>query len=228
MKNEIMMRLQSTEGNARMLTARHFLNSFLAAMIVLTIGVFGVAPAAQAQSAVSAAVQTTFASPDAALQALVAAAKDKDRTALEKLFGPDYDQLLSGDEVEDNKDLAEFASAVQESAQLQKVNDNKYTVTVGKDNWPTPVPVVQKDGSGCSIPKRASTKSLTGALAKMNCPLLQRAVPTLSPSGSTTPKAIGITTASPNMRTSSSVRQVPIMVCTGKRPRMTNPARSES
>jgi hypothetical protein len=146
MKKEIMMRLQFTEGNVQMLTARHFLDSFLAAMIVLTIGVFGFAPAAQAQTAVSAAVQTTFASPDAALQALVAAAKDKDRAALAKLFGSDYDQLLSGDEVEDNKDLAEFASAVQESAQLQKVNDTKYTVTVGKDNWPTPVPVVQKDG----------------------------------------------------------------------------------
>jgi Protein of unknown function (DUF2950) len=110
MKKEIMMRLQFTEGNAQMLTTRHFLDSFLAAMIVLTIGVFGVAPAAQAQSAVSAAVQSTFASPDEALQALVAA-RDKDRVALAKLFGSDYDQLLSGDEVEDNKDLAEFASA---------------------------------------------------------------------------------------------------------------------
>lgn len=146
MKKEIIMRLQFTEGNAQMLTARHFLDSFLAAMIVLTIGLFGVAPVSQAQSAASAAVQATFASPDEALQALVAAAKDKDRAALAKLFGSDYDQLLSGDEVEDNKDLAEFASAVQESAQLQKVNDNKYAVTVGKDNWPTPVPLVQRDG----------------------------------------------------------------------------------
>ena len=146
MNKEFMTRLQFTEGNAQMLTARHFLDSFLAAMIVLTMGLFGVAPAAQGQSRASASVQATFASQDEALQALVAAAKEKDRTALAKLFGPDYDQLLSGDEVEDNKDLAEFASAVQESAQLQKVNDNKYTVTVGKDNWPTPVPVVQKDG----------------------------------------------------------------------------------
>jgi len=95
---------------------------------------------------VSASAQATYASPDEALQSLVAAAKDKDRAALAKLFGPDYDQLLSGDDVEDNKDLAEFAGAVQESAQLQKVNDNKYTITVGKDNWPTPVPLVQKDG----------------------------------------------------------------------------------
>jgi hypothetical protein len=54
--------------------------------------------------------------------------------------------MLTGDEVEDNKDLAEFASAATESAELQKVNDSKYTVTMGQDHWPMPIPVVQKDG----------------------------------------------------------------------------------
>jgi hypothetical protein len=146
MKRESMMPFEFTGGNRQMLTAKLFLASFLAATIVLAAGLFAAAPAAQAQSAASASAQATYPSPQEALQALVAAAKDKDRAALAKLFGPDYDQLLSGDEVEDNKDLAEFAGAVQESAQLQKVNDNKYTVTVGKDNWPTPVPLVQKDG----------------------------------------------------------------------------------
>jgi hypothetical protein len=80
------------------------------------------------------------------MQGLVSAAKGKDRSALSKLFGPDYDKLLSGDPVEDDKDLNDFASAVGESAKLQKDTDTKYTVVVGKDNWPTPVPIVQKDG----------------------------------------------------------------------------------
>ena len=145
MKKESMMRLDFTGRRRQMVTARCFFASFLAATIAFA-GLFVAATPAQAPSKASASVQATFATPDEALQALVAAAKDKDRVALAKLFGPDYDQLLSGDEVEDNKDLAEFAAAVQESAQLQKVNDSKYTVTVGKDNWPTPVPVVQKDG----------------------------------------------------------------------------------
>jgi len=90
--------------------------------------------------------QSTFSSPDDALQALVSAAKEKDRAALAKLFGPDYDKLLTGDEVEDNKDLDEFSTAASEAAQLQKVNDSKFVVTVGHDNWPTPIPIVQKDG----------------------------------------------------------------------------------
>jgi len=146
MKREILMRLEFMEGSRHMFATKYFLPSFFAATMVLAGALFVVAPAAQSQVAASASAQATYASPDEALQALVAAAKDKDRATLAKLFGPDYDQLLSGDEVEDNKDLSDFADAVQESAQLQKVNDNKYTVTVGKDNWPTPVPLVQKDG----------------------------------------------------------------------------------
>jgi len=90
--------------------------------------------------------QSTFSSADDALQALVSAAKDKDRSALARLFGPDYEKLLTGDEVEDNKDLDAFSSAASESAQLQKVNDAKFVVAVGQDHWPTPIPLVQKDG----------------------------------------------------------------------------------
>jgi hypothetical protein len=90
--------------------------------------------------------QVTFSSADDALQALVSAAKDKDRTALAKLFGPDYEKLLTGDEVEDNKDLDAFSSAASESAELQKVTDSKFVVAVGQDHWPTPIPLVQRDG----------------------------------------------------------------------------------
>jgi len=90
--------------------------------------------------------QPAFATPGEAMQALVAAVKAKDRAALEALFGPEHEQLLSGDEVEDSNDLDEFAEAVSESAELLKVNEAKYTVVVGKKNYPMPIPVVQKDG----------------------------------------------------------------------------------
>jgi len=109
---------------------------------LLFAGLFAATPAMRAQ----ATGQSIFSTPDEALQALVSTTTAKDRSALEKLFGPSYKDLLSGDEVEDNKDLAEFATAVSESAQLVKVDDNKYTITVGKDNWPSPIPLVQKDG----------------------------------------------------------------------------------
>jgi hypothetical protein len=91
----------------------------------------------------SGAEQTLFASPDEALQALVAAAQAKDRTTLAAIYGPDYNKLLSGDDVEDNKDLDDFAASLSESAQLQKDSDARYTVLAGKTNWPSPIPIVQ-------------------------------------------------------------------------------------
>ena len=90
--------------------------------------------------------QSTFDTPEAATKALAAAAKDEDRATLEKLFGADYNKLLSGDPVEDKKDLDDFAAAAQESTDLVQVDDNTYTVTVGKDAWPTPIPLSIKDG----------------------------------------------------------------------------------
>jgi hypothetical protein len=90
--------------------------------------------------------QSTFDTPEAATKALASAAKGEDRATLEKLFGADYNKLLSGDPVEDKKDLSDFAAGAQESTELVQVDDNTYTVTVGKDAWPTPIPLSMKDG----------------------------------------------------------------------------------
>jgi hypothetical protein len=119
---------------------------------LLFVGVLGVAPALFAQSKPpataerQAAAQQTFSTPEQATQALIDAVQTKDRTALAKLFGPDYDQLLSGDRVEDERNLDNFASAIQQSNQLQKDADDKYTLLVGKDNWPMPIPIVHRGG----------------------------------------------------------------------------------
>jgi hypothetical protein len=88
---------------------------------------------------------STFPSADAAMQSLVAAAKTSDPGALEKVFGPDYKDLFSGDQAEDRKDWGDFSSAVQESAKLRKDGDSKYTVLVGKEDWPMPIPLVRQD-----------------------------------------------------------------------------------
>jgi hypothetical protein len=137
-------RIETMNGNGQMknIISKSVLSALAALTLILTTCLFAGVPNAHPQTA----PQSTFSSADDALQALVSAAKEKDRVALAKLFGPDYQKLLTGDEVEDNKDLDAFSSAASESAQLQKVNDSKFVVTVGQDNWPTPIPLVQKDG----------------------------------------------------------------------------------
>ncbi len=132
-------RISFVEANAKMRALSQKTLSLFLVPFFAFVAVLSAAP-------IQAQTGSQFSSPDDALQALVSAAKTKDRTALGQLFGADYPKLLSGDQVEDDKDLNDFSAAVQESAKLQKESDSKYVVVVGSDNWPTPIPIVQTGG----------------------------------------------------------------------------------
>jgi hypothetical protein len=94
------------------------------------------------------AAQRTFASPEGALQSLVAAIRGRDTKALEAIFGPDSDDLLfSGDPVDDQQTLARFLTAYDEKHTLVPTDDNSVTIVVGNDDWPMPIPIV-KTASG--------------------------------------------------------------------------------
>lgn len=88
--------------------------------------------------------QTQFSTPEEAKQAVVDAAKAKDRAAFSAIFGPETEELVSGDEVQDQEELEEFAGSVQQSAKLEKVSDTKYTLTIGPQNWLFPIPLVKE------------------------------------------------------------------------------------
>lgn len=104
------------------------------------------APAQPVASMPAPAVPATlFPTPEAAMEALVAAGKSKDQAALAKLFGSSSDDLLSGDAVQDAKDLEEFHVGVEQSAELRKDDDAKYTCLIGKDKFPFPLPIVRQD-----------------------------------------------------------------------------------
>lgn len=99
------------------------------------------AEAAQAQTPATA--QPTFASPEEALQALAQAAKTANPKDVSKLFGPEGKQLLSGDRVQDTEQLQRFSANLDASAQLEKNGDN-YTILVGENHWPFPIPLVSR------------------------------------------------------------------------------------
>ena len=117
---------------------------FLRALLVfLSIGTLCAASAQAAPR--KAPKQELFATPEAALQALVKAVKSGDHGELAAVFGPDREQLMSGDPVADANALKEFSADLDEYATLEKVNDSTYTLIVGKERWPSPIPIV-KDG----------------------------------------------------------------------------------
>jgi len=87
-----------------------------------------------------------YATPEAAVAALVAALEKNDTAAIAKLLGPGTEELLSsGDPVADKADLAEFLAKYKTKNSLAADGD-KMMLTVGDNEWPMPIPLVQRDG----------------------------------------------------------------------------------
>jgi len=89
----------------------------------------------------------SFASAEEAVKAAVAAAKANDEKELLAIFGADAkDLFVSGDPVDDKQRRQRFLKAYQEKNQLVKEGNNT-VLLVGKDDWPMPIPLVQKGNS---------------------------------------------------------------------------------
>ena len=93
-----------------------------------------------------AVAQRLFASPDEAVKALRAATEAKDRAALRELFGPEVDELLTGDKVQDANNAQSFATAMAQDCKLVNEGEDKITLEVGTNSWPMPIPLVKANG----------------------------------------------------------------------------------
>jgi hypothetical protein len=87
-----------------------------------------------------------FATPEAAVAALITALEKDDTAAIAKLLGPGTEDLLSsGDAVADKQDRADFVAAYKAKNSLAADGD-KMMLTVGDNAWPMAIPLVQRDG----------------------------------------------------------------------------------
>jgi len=92
--------------------------------------------------------QKTFSSVQQAVSALVAAVQNNDEKAQLDILGPDAKQIVSsGDNVEDVQNRANFVRRYQEMHRLVKEPDGTTTLYTGAENWPMPIPLVNKGGS---------------------------------------------------------------------------------
>jgi hypothetical protein len=88
--------------------------------------------------------QKTFATPEEAAAALVAATKAHDRKAQLAILGSGAKPLLqSGDAVADKAAGARFVSLYETANKLEKSGDAKAVLAIGKDAWPFPIPIVK-------------------------------------------------------------------------------------
>ena len=99
------------------------------------------------QTAASAEAQATFATPDEAVDALVAAAERRDVTELRRLLGPGTDEVLSsGDAVADQAALDAFVSRYRTKHELVAGSPDVLVLQVDEDQWPVPFPLVRDSG----------------------------------------------------------------------------------
>jgi len=105
--------------------------------------------------------QRVFPTPMAAVDALVAAAKQSDpMAALVPVLGPDAARILSsGDPVADDNALKNFLKRFNEMHRLAYNADAQVVLYLGADNWPLPIPLIKK-GSGWIFDTPAGEKEL--------------------------------------------------------------------
>jgi hypothetical protein len=91
---------------------------------------------------------SVFASPDDASNALLAAAKSGDQSALLGIFGPDSkDVIYSGDPVQDKNAADLFVTGYGMMHRWRNMTDGAQILLVGPDNFPFPIPL-KKNGDG--------------------------------------------------------------------------------
>jgi hypothetical protein len=121
------------------------LAGLLGAMLVAAAGTLASAQP-QATAPTSSAPQRQFASPEDAVKGLRAATKARDKIALHEIFGPEGQDLVSGDKVEDANAAAAFAKALAQFCRLSYEGTDKVVLNIGAQDWPFPIPLVKKDG----------------------------------------------------------------------------------
>lgn len=98
--------------------------------------------------AVWAAGQQTFATPEAAVDALTSALKADDDAAVVALFGEKYkDVVITPDRAANSATRAKMATALQTFRVLDDVGNDRRIVLIGEQAWPLPIPLVREKGA---------------------------------------------------------------------------------
>jgi len=101
---------------------------------VPALGTAGAAPPAQPE----------FSSPEDAVAAMVGAMRRQSPGMLATIVGPGSEAwLFSGDAVADRTAMEEFMAAYEQRHVIARPEESRATVTVGADDWPLPIPVVE-------------------------------------------------------------------------------------
>jgi len=132
--------MKTSSKNFTMTSLKRFLQSIVQRHLVVAL-------ALSAPIAVSAAdIGQTFATPEAAVSALVAAASAEDTNAFRVIFGPVGVEIENPDRVQAANELRAFNAAVKQHQRLVHESETKCVLEIGANAWPFPVPIVKRNG----------------------------------------------------------------------------------
>ena len=94
--------------------------------------------------AAAAAPQETFATPEAAVDGLMAALKADSDAAMIALFGEEHkDLILQSDRAASSATRAKVLAAMQTLRVLQAPSADRRVLLIGEEAWPMPIPIVR-------------------------------------------------------------------------------------
>ncbi len=94
--------------------------------------------------AAAAAPQETFATPEAAVDALMAALKADSDPAMIAIFGEEHkDLVLTSDRAASSATRAKILAAMQTLHVLQESTKDRRVLVIGDEAWPMPIPIVR-------------------------------------------------------------------------------------
>jgi hypothetical protein len=121
-----------------------------------------------------ALAQEQFDTPDAAVDALVGAAKGGDTKALIGVLGPDGQAIVSsGDPVADSNTREKFIAAYDARHAIEAEGDGTQTLIIGDDNWPFPIPLVNNGGKWQFDTKQGLDEILSRRIGKNELSVIQ-------------------------------------------------------
>jgi hypothetical protein len=122
---------------------RHAANRVLIALR-LGAAAMGLIAFAAVSPLAAAAAQKTFATPAAAVDALIAANRGNHIGKLLDILGPQSAELIhSGDPIADRRARERFVAAYDKAHKLERDSNNKAILIVGEDEWPLPIPLIR-------------------------------------------------------------------------------------
>ncbi len=115
----------------------------LVALPLVALCLLGASDAAEAQ----ATEPKTFATPEAAVEALVKSLNADDAADTIEILGPDHEEsLIGGDEIEAREDRKRVGAPATEKAELRDPGEGRKILIIGRGRWPMPFPIVQEGG----------------------------------------------------------------------------------